>query len=198
MAVIIQVTCPQCAKVLNRKECDPCFTRGWAQCGKCRFRVPVEAQRICLTFGALRGCAVEDASPEYLVWCVHNLAWLREQCHHDEYQEILRVLGWEKETANEGCLSYADYLAYIRESPIWQSKRGHRLKMDNRRCVVCNSPEQLNVHHRTYERLGNELMADLITLCRVCHKLFHANGTISDYRPRTASPENTTAAGISL
>lgn len=45
----------------------------------------------------------------------------------------------------------------------------------------------LDVHHRTYERLGNESPDDLTVLCRDCHKLFSQNGKLS--RPST-EPES--------
>jgi len=40
------------------------------------------------------------------------------------------------------------------------------------RCRICNTHKdeaQLEVHHRTYERLGCERVDDLTTLCRDCH-----------------------------
>ena len=43
------------------------------------------------------------------------------------------------------------------------------------RCAVCNSPHDLNAHHRTYDHRGRELefIDDLICLCRRCHEIFH-------------------------
>lgn len=31
---------------------------------------------------------------------------------------------------------------------------------------------RLHVHHRTYERLGEELPEDLVVLCEVCHEAY--------------------------
>lgn len=56
----------------------------------------------------------------------------------------------------------------------WQRKRQAALARAGHRCQVCNTARQLEVHHRTYERLGAELAADLLVLCRACHQLFHA------------------------
>lgn len=44
------------------------------------------------------------------------------------------------------------------------------------RCQLCNSPLDLQAHHRTYEHKGDELnhLNDLICLCKKCHKNFHA------------------------
>jgi len=47
------------------------------------------------------------------------------------------------------------------------------LKRAKYSCQLCNSKDNLNVHHRTYERRGHELASDLIVLCKQCHKTFH-------------------------
>jgi hypothetical protein len=43
------------------------------------------------------------------------------------------------------------------------------------RCAVCASTQQIDIHHRTYAHLGDELhhLEDLVPLCKACHKLFH-------------------------
>lgn len=64
---------------------------------------------------------------------------------------------------------YREYLA----SEAWQIRRKWKLEQADHRCQVCNSDEQLHVHHRTYDRLGNERENDLTVLCRDCHALFH-------------------------
>ena len=48
----------------------------------------------------------------------------------------------------------------------------------NCKCQLCNKSGELNVHHRTYERRGEESYSDLITLCEDCHTLFHNQGKI--------------------
>jgi hypothetical protein len=34
------------------------------------------------------------------------------------------------------------------------------------------------VHHRAYSERGFENIEDLLTLCRVCHQLFHDHGKL--------------------
>lgn len=65
-----------------------------------------------------------------------------------------------------------DYAAYL-ASPQWWEKRQLAVKRAHGRCAICNANGKLNVHHRTYERVGNELPEDLIVLCEDCHALFH-------------------------
>lgn len=64
------------------------------------------------------------------------------------------------------------YARYIQKSKKWQRKRRQRLELDNYTCQnrKCGSHENLTVHHLTYERLYNERMEDLQTLCRPCHE----------------------------
>lgn len=38
------------------------------------------------------------------------------------------------------------------------------------RCAVCYSDDPLDVHHRTYARMGHEELTDAIAVCRNCHK----------------------------
>jgi hypothetical protein len=66
-------------------------------------------------------------------------------------------------------LSYKDYL----QTEWWKSVRQKALKRSLFRCQLCNNPEKLNVHHRSYENIGNEKDCDLITLCQWCHAKFH-------------------------
>ena len=60
---------------------------------------------------------------------------------------------------------YDDYL----RSGAWRALREQVFARDGGRCVLCNHAEDLEVHHRTYERLGKENLNDLTTLCRQCH-----------------------------
>ena len=65
------------------------------------------------------------------------------------------------------------YPEYLR-TPEWQARRKQHLKSAGYRCQVCNSSGVIiDVHHRTYERRGEEYYKDLIALCRECHSTFH-------------------------
>ncbi len=71
-------------------------------------------------------------------------------------------------------LPYSEYL----KTDGWQTRRAAALKRVDHRCQVCKSPDRLEVHHNTYERLGHERAADLVVLCRACHQLFHDSGEL--------------------
>lgn len=61
---------------------------------------------------------------------------------------------------------YEQYIA----SDKWRQKRLEILERDRNECQTCLCTERLEVHHKTYKRLGNELSEDLIILCHWCHE----------------------------
>jgi 5-methylcytosine-specific restriction endonuclease McrA len=66
-----------------------------------------------------------------------------------------------------------DYYSYIKSSR-WRENpaRLAELQAADYRCRLCYASRhdaQLEVHHRTYVRLGSEQVGDLITLCKDCH-----------------------------
>lgn len=69
-------------------------------------------------------------------------------------------------------VNYGEYL----KSDRWRFTADAAKKRAGYRCQVCNrSDDVLDAHHRTYDRLGDELDTDITVLCRKCHGLFHAN-----------------------
>ena len=68
-----------------------------------------------------------------------------------------------------GDMSYQDYI----NSWMWKDKRDLVLRLRGYECERCGSKKHLNVHHLTYETIGNEGDEDMIVLCRNCHKKEH-------------------------
>jgi len=67
---------------------------------------------------------------------------------------------------------HPDYFEYI-QSPSWKRRADAAKKRAGYRCQVCNSPDRLEAHHRTYERLGHERPDDITVLCAKHHRQFH-------------------------
>ena len=62
------------------------------------------------------------------------------------------------------------YAAYLKTAQ-WKNIRAVMLKLSDGKCARCgHGLPDLEVHHKTYERLGKERMTDLEVLCRTCHK----------------------------
>lgn len=91
-----------------------------------------------------------------------------------------RPKSWDQ-IADMSHLPYDEYL----KSDAWNERRGLLLERFSHKCQVCGSSTRLHIHHRTYERLGNERMEDLTVLCEACHQAFHA------YRgmPKSGKPD---------
>lgn len=86
--------------------------------------------------------------------------------------DVLKSLGFQ---------NYADYL----RSDHWRdlkrryfkSKLLKRTPLGAACCVLCGdwgSKGPLELHHKTYKRLGREWLNDLILVCGDCHELAHA------------------------
>jgi len=66
--------------------------------------------------------------------------------------------------------------------PRWKAKRLMILKRDTNKCIICKSPENLQIHHRQYHFIKSIKSFSppwdyedklLITLCQFCHQKGH-------------------------
>lgn len=55
----------------------------------------------------------------------------------------------------------------------WRTTRRHKLDHAANRCEMCFSARNLQVHHKTYDRVPFERLTDLIVLCETCHQRHH-------------------------
>jgi hypothetical protein len=92
-------------------------------------------------------------------------AWRHEEALHAKRLEQLRTM---------------PYRLYL-QTDEWQATRRARLRAAQHRCQVCNAARKLHVHHRTYERRGNEWASDLIVLCDDCHAMYHRVGKFAPH-----------------
>lgn len=67
---------------------------------------------------------------------------------------------------------YTNYNDYLK-SNHWKNKRKAFFKVNKRECEHCGKTEKLHVHHKTYARVGNEKLTDLMCLCEYCHNKEH-------------------------
>jgi 5-methylcytosine-specific restriction endonuclease McrA len=71
-------------------------------------------------------------------------------------------------------MTYQEYIL----TDEWRAKADAAKKRAGYRCQVCNSPDRLQAHHRTYDNLFNEKPMDLTVLCDPCHELFSKSGRL--------------------
>lgn len=76
--------------------------------------------------------------------------------------------------AAERCQSgnRAEYDDYLR-SPEWKRRAAKIMDRANGICEGCLTEPATEVHHRTYENLGNEFAFELLALCDRCHRRIH-------------------------
>jgi hypothetical protein len=67
-----------------------------------------------------------------------------------------------------------EYLRYL-ASPEWKIVKTKVHERDGWRCVLCNSPHELQAHHRSYRHFKDEInhLCDVMTVCRKCHEKHH-------------------------
>ena len=69
-------------------------------------------------------------------------------------------------------LGFDSYWSYL-QSPHWRSVAKRHHESDLPQSCICGADRSLQLHHKTYERLGAEALGDLILLCRGCHQDVH-------------------------
>ena len=59
------------------------------------------------------------------------------------------------------------------KSDYWRKRRTEIITTRGNKCELCGSEFRLEVHHSSYEHLGDERDEELFCLCRDCHELIH-------------------------
>ncbi len=84
----------------------------------------------------------------------------RRDVSQQEYYDSLNRLGFQS-------------LQEYRRSELWrETKRRYRSSDYPQRCLICGSRD-FDLHHRSYSRLGDEELFDLVPLCRRHHDQLH-------------------------
>lgn len=151
----------------------------------------------------------EGAGEKYARLVDHDLSWALTNLKRDGLVENPKWGTWRLTNAALQPVEAAvdepvavERLAELRampyrlslRTPEWRRTRAAALlRADNACSLDVTHIGGLEVHHRTYERLGAELVTDLVVLCHSCHRLHH----IEHGRPRrdrSAAPSHGVAA----
>jgi 5-methylcytosine-specific restriction endonuclease McrA len=81
--------------------------------------------------------------------------------------KVLKVL---TDPENQVFVHYGKYKEYL-ETDMWKRK-SKALREYYGGCAVCNSIENLSVHHKHYHTLGREGLADVTVICWPCHRKY--------------------------
>lgn len=74
---------------------------------------------------------------------------------------------------------YFKYHEYL-NSPEWKEKRKLALERDNFICQHCKNATAEDVHHISYDKIYNEPLYDLLSVCRTCHHEIHKSFLFDD------------------
>lgn len=133
---------------------------------------------------------------QHLVACLGETEdWVRQAVDLQRLAESLPECGY-KLTIHTPAGKYGltrkqwMYRQYLR-TPDWQARRYKWLLASGgmcQRCGIGGEVSGLDVHHLTYDRLGEELESDVVVVCRPCHEKADqerlAGEECSDYKPR--------------
>lgn len=145
-------------------------------------RIAVFQERFQLTWQAamMLECVWDGEMPKTVKFPDKNA-----KCDEHDIFEALHELVGKNVIEVSGSLTLKwvkpDYRAYL-NSDAWKVKADAAKERAGQRCQICNAQRGstvLDAHHRTYERLGNELDGDLVVLCRICHDTFHQAGKLA-------------------
>ncbi len=120
-----------------------------------------------------KNCSVSIRTAQYAINSLVDRGLLRKKfrfSNGEQLSNLYEIIYPENLNDRLKKMPYNDYL----KTDHWQKIRRKALKNARGACQLCNNKDSiLNVHHRTYERRGEELLSDVIVLCQVCHEKFH-------------------------
>lgn len=83
-----------------------------------------------------------------------------------------RQADYQLEKAAQDAIWWAQYNEYL-TTEKWRDKRRRVLERDDYMCQACLKRHATDVHHLTYERVFNEPLFDLVSVCTPCHEELH-------------------------
>ena len=98
--------------------------------------------------------------------------YYRTECPIDKEPKKKKMRQRRKKRKGTPAQRRSKYNTYL-HSDAWKQKRQEAFTHHGKHCELCNATTYLQVHHLTYEHIYNELMEDLMVLCRTCHKKVH-------------------------
>ena len=137
--------------------------------------------RQCQVCGSQSGPAINKRSPEVM--------GRDDRLPFDEelglrYEEIRRAqiqrqqIVREQEQARKQREWWDSYNTYL-QTPQWKARRAQVLKRANGLCEGCRESRAVQVHHLTYEHVGNEFLFELVALCLECHDRIHQSEKVA-------------------
>ena len=139
---------------------------------KVRLRTQADGQQVpwvqCLRCGAgIRAVARKDAPSDvdHLLWDEElPLRWRQLESERWALERAALLVARDTEAAEW----FKKYEAYL-HSPEWQALRRKTLERARGLCEGCRERPATEVHHLTYDHVGEEMLWDLVATCEPCH-----------------------------
>ncbi len=119
----------------------------------------------CVDCGAQVGSFLKKLS----VQSPHTLQDWDEEAQDWYFEERRRKIAERTTTVDPWWDIYREYL----KSTQWKLVRNKIIARQSGLCEGCRDQRISQVHHKTYDRVGYELLIDLVGLCDDCHKTAH-------------------------
>ena len=181
----LELTCPVCGQKetltsvsktdLLEKLSQIAKGKEFFLCGKCLATQRKRDAEIAAAERIDQETQIEERTTRYLLSiCNPTHRWKEGVSLYKKIKQVQEAifLNEDKIAKYLQSLDYSDFL----QTPYWHAIRLKVMKKFGFACALCNSKDDLRVHHRTYEHHGYEHRywdTDLICLCNDCHSEFH-------------------------
>ena len=127
--------------------------------------------RYCTECGLRMSSAISHATVSEV--SDHSIEWFenRNANYSSGRRQALETIA-DEAAARLQALNRADYSEYLNSDP-WRRRRAKVLERASGLCEGCMTNAATEVHHTTYQHLGNEFAFELIALCDACHSRIH-------------------------
>lgn len=179
-----ELKCEECGKLFIEEKCsrtrvDKIFgivskrQRGHILCNSCADKQKKKQAEEIKIQSEKRLEGLMERTESYIdTYLNPNKSWKEGVKTYIKIQELsYKDIDWSYLKDYICSMDYYDFL----KTPYWKAIAEKVKYKANHRCQICNSGENLNVHHRSYENHGDELrhMEDLICICKNCHEKHH-------------------------
>lgn len=128
----------------------------------------IEVKHQCLTCGSTVGgalplTALRVRPQDHPEWDhgLHDQYWKAYQKARDKHEKAKNLVFWDW---------YDRYLV----SEQWEDRRRRVFERANYTCEACRQATATQVHHTTYQHVGDEPLWDLRAVCTPCHDRIHS------------------------
>lgn len=152
-----EFACKHTDKTIRRKLAADGAISIWHQCDRCGHKVGIAIKKASMPPAQVEALPHWDAQSESKFYAEKKKrfdeAYAAEKKRHAE--------AWQR--------AYEQY----RQSPEWKRKRQLVMLRAQGICEGCREVEAIDVHHFSYDDVGQEFLFQLVALCRKCHDRLH-------------------------